>query len=335
MAYTSGDTILDDHYNIFVQGGASAVDHNTANVNTVWGSGTGDKGYGQSGTLATVSAGSTITATQWVNLLNRVSSLANHQGTTITSISNPTTGDTISAYTALSGNISSVFTNRLNCAASGSDITAGGTSSGTNTWRDLQTTTFTVSFASANAARYYFNAGGRIALSFSRSGGTVSSKNTGWTNLCTACGTLYFSGGSGTATIAGGSYTGTNKSGGSGSTTTLATTTGWYDLTTSYVEVFKQYDSTYLYTANYIKVEVARNATSTQYLVKVSFVDAADSTGWADGTFNDGGAQLDETIDGTLTATMTLKPPATTYLSSASWGTPTMSATAMGGDTYV
>jgi hypothetical protein len=148
MAYASGDTILDDHYNIFVQGGASAVDNNTANVNTIWGTGTGDKGYGASGTLATVSAGSTITATQWVNLLNRVSSIANHQGTSITAISNPTTGDTISAYTALSGNISSIFTNRLNCAASGTDATT--TSSGINTWRDLQTTTFTVSFSSAN-----------------------------------------------------------------------------------------------------------------------------------------------------------------------------------------
>jgi hypothetical protein len=333
MAYASGDTILDDHYNIFVQGGASAVDNNTANVNTIWGTGTGDKGYGASGTLATVSAGTTITATQWVNLLNRVSSIANHQGTSITAISNPTTGDTISAYTALSGNISSIFTNRLNCAASGTDATT--TSSGTNTWRDLQTTTFTVSFSSANQARYFFNAGGRLALTFSRSGGTASSKNTGWTNLCTACGTIYLTGGSGTATIAGGSYTGTNKLGGSGSTSTLATTTGWYDLTTSYVEVFKQYDSTYLYTANYIKVEVARNATSTQYLVKVSFVDAADSTGWADGTFNDGGAQLDETVDGTLSAVMTVKPPATTYIGSATWGTVSVSNTAMGGDTYV
>ena len=335
MAYASGDTILDDHYNTFVRGGASAVDHNTANVNTVWGTAaTGDKGYGQSGDLSAVSAGTTITATQWVNLLNRVSTIANHQGTSITAISNPTTGDTISAYTALSGNISSIFTNRLNCAASGSDITAGGAISGTNTWRDLQTTTITVDFDTNAKARYFFNAGGRIALSFSRTGGTASSKNTGWSNLCTACGTIYFSGGSGSATIAGGTYTGTNKSGGSGSTTTLSTTSGWYDLTTSFVEVFKQYDSTYLYTANYIKVEVkADAATPTQYQFKVSFVDAADTTGWADGTINDGGAELDETVDGTLAATCVVKPPATTYLS-ASWGTPTISGTAMGGDTY-
>ena len=111
MAYQSGDSILDDHYNIFVQGGASSVDHNTANVNTLWGAGTSDKGYGETGsTLSTVSAGSTITATQWANLLNRCTALANHQGTTLTSITTPSTGDTISAYTALSTNISTLTT---------------------------------------------------------------------------------------------------------------------------------------------------------------------------------------------------------------------------------
>ena len=51
MAYTSGDTILDDHYNGFV-----------TSVNALWGTGTGDKGYGQGTTVSSVSAGNTITA---------------------------------------------------------------------------------------------------------------------------------------------------------------------------------------------------------------------------------------------------------------------------------
>lgn len=324
MAYQSGDTILDDHYNVFVQGGASAVDHNTANLNTIFSTGTGDKGYGGSA-LSTVSAGSTITATQWVNLLNRLSAVASHQGSTITSISNPATGDTISAYTALSGNISTVFSNRLNCAASGT--TSSTTSSGTNTWRDKQTTTFTVTFASANQARYFFNAGGRLSLTHSRSGGTSSGKNTGWTNLCSACGTLYMSGGSGTATIAGGSYTGSNKSGGSG-TATVDTTRGWYDLTTTATQNFIQYDATYLYTANYIQVQVSRNSASTVFYVTVNYIDNADSSNWGES------AELDETVDGTLTATLGVIPPATTHIGSATWGTVSVSASAMGGDTY-
>ena len=62
MAYTSGDTILDDHYNDFA-----------TSVNAIWGSGSGDKGYGQTNTVSSVSAGSTITASQWTTLLSTVS----------------------------------------------------------------------------------------------------------------------------------------------------------------------------------------------------------------------------------------------------------------------
>lgn len=324
MAYSAGDNILDDHYNIFVQGGAAAVDHNTANVNTVWGTAaTDDKGYGQSGNLSTVSAGSTITATQWVSLLNRVSTIANHQGSSITAITNPTTGDTIAAYTALSTNISTIFNNRRNAAANGTDITSGGTVSGTNTWYTQQQTVYTVTFSSETAARYFFNAGGRIGLSFSRSGGTANSKNTGWSNLCTAAGTVYFTGGSGDATIAGTTYSGTDKVGGSG-TATVADNTGWFDYTGTYVEIFKQYDATYLYTANYLKVEAYKSGATIYY--RVTLVDdAADTT-----TFPDGASSTADKVDGTLTATMVIKPPSTTYITNT-WGTPTMSGTAWSG----
>jgi hypothetical protein len=312
MAYQSGDTILDDHYNGFA-----------SSINTIMGTGSGDSGYGQS-TVSSVSAGSTITATQWVNLLNKISTAASHQGSSITSITNPTTGDTISAYTALSGNITTVTNNRRNAAATGtSSATA---SSGTNTWRDKQTTTFTVQFASANAARYFWNAGGLVSLSFSRSGGTSSSKNTAWTALCSAAGTVYISGGSGNATIGGTTYSGTDKIGGSGSAT-VNDNYGWYDLTTSAVQNFKQNDATYLYTANYIQTQVRRDSGSDALLVTVNFIDAADSSNWGES------ALRDETVNGTLTATLNVIKPSTTHLSDAV-GTVTVTKTAMGGDTY-
>ena len=69
MAYTSGDTILATHYNSFV-----------SDFNTNWGTGSGDQGYGQSNTLSTVSAGDTVTATQWSTLLARETTAATHQG---------------------------------------------------------------------------------------------------------------------------------------------------------------------------------------------------------------------------------------------------------------
>ncbi len=57
MAYQTGDSILDDHYNAFA-----------TSVNAVWGTGTGDAGYGQGTTVSAVSAGSAVAAAQWVTL---------------------------------------------------------------------------------------------------------------------------------------------------------------------------------------------------------------------------------------------------------------------------
>ena len=97
MAYATGDTILDTHYNDFA-----------TSVNALWGTGTGDRGYGESTTVSTVSDGTTITAAQWTTLLARITSMASHQGSSITSISNPSAGDTIEAYTALSTKIGTI-----------------------------------------------------------------------------------------------------------------------------------------------------------------------------------------------------------------------------------
>jgi len=154
MAYSSGSVILDDDYNIFATGNAAGSgDNSVANLNTVWGAGTGDKGYGQSDTVSAVAAGSTITATQWATLLTRIASAANHQGTSITAISNPSAGDTISAYAALSSNITAITNSRLDAAGSGSDLTTNGTTTTSSTWDVRATTTKTVTFADAASLR--------------------------------------------------------------------------------------------------------------------------------------------------------------------------------------
>ncbi|SVD29007.1 uncharacterized protein METZ01_LOCUS381861, partial [marine metagenome] len=97
MAYTSGDTILASHYNGFA-----------GDFNAQWGTGSGDQGWGQSNTVATVSIGDTVTATQWATLLARIVSAAAHEGSSITSITSPSAGDIVSAFAALAGNITTV-----------------------------------------------------------------------------------------------------------------------------------------------------------------------------------------------------------------------------------
>lgn len=320
MAYSSGSVILDDDYNIFATGNAAGTgDNNTANINTVWGAGTGDKGYGQTDTVSAVAAGSTITATQWATLLTRMTSLANHQGTSITSISNPATGDTIEAYAALSSNITSLYNSRLNASANGTDITANGTTTTTSTWDVRATTTKTVTFGSTDEMRYFFNAGGMIRMSFSLTGGS-DSKSTEWADLLSQTGTIVVTGQAASKTIAAVAYTGTTKVGGLGTPTTLATGTGAQDYTGTPVTIFKQFADTAPYTGNYIQIDASISGAVITF--SVTLEDAAADTIAPDGS---GSGDALDVVDGTLTMTTVVRPPETTYLTST-WGTPAMNA---------
>ena len=300
MAYTAGNTILDDEYNNFA-----------GTVNDTLGAGAGDDGYGQA-TIATVAAGAVISAAQWATMLNKITSMANHQSTSITAITNPVASDPIAAIAALNGNINLVTgTNRRNAAAVGTAITAGGVSSSAAVWNGTVNTTQTITFASAEHKRFFFNAGGRITISYSRSGGSATNKNTGWTALCTAAGTINLTGASAAKTIAGVSYTGTSKKGGSGATNVLLTATGEEDLTGANTLIFRQYDATAQYTANRIDLFAFDSATTVGFLS--AFVDDAN-------------ANTDENVDGTLTCTVTVIPPSTANLANT-WGTPTIATT--------
>jgi hypothetical protein len=320
MTYSQGSLIVATDYNGF------ANDTAGANVNGIWATGTTDAGYGQSA-LGTVSATNTITATQWASLVNTISSIASHQGTTITSRTAPTAGNIINILAALNTDLTNCTTNRGNAVANGTQFT-GWTGTNSNTagksgasWSI--TFTNTVTFASANAARYFFNAGGRIKIDVAKS----STGNTGdpeWNDLATTlCGDIYITGGTSTQTIAGSSYTGTTKTGGTGTPTTLATTTGWYDLTAGAAAtiVYKQFADTAPYTANYIQHSIAKGASS-DTLVITSLWQNTDSDPISGGTASSGA-----TPGTAATTIVTYFPPSSTYLTTAAWGTPTVAAT--------
>ena len=165
MTYTSGGLIQATDYNGFVSTTASA------NVNDVWATGASDKGWGQTG-LTTVSATNTVTATQWASLVNTLASMGSQTATTITSRTAPTAGTVIGILAAVNTDLTNVTTNRNNAAAVGTQYTAWtGTNSKTaatsgNPW--TITFTNTVTFASADAMRYFFNGGGLIKLDVSK-----------------------------------------------------------------------------------------------------------------------------------------------------------------------
>ena len=237
MTYASGSTILAADYN-----GLVGTNPNTASgtLNTVWATGGTTAGYGQTA-LATVSTGDSILASSWANLVNRTASAATHQGTSITSVTAPSTGGVITYLSAIPTNLTTIYTSRLNAATQGSTTSNSVTTA--STWSSAATFTQTVTFANGDAARYFFNSGGQLAMTVSHPNG--SGINLLLNNLCSNVGTVVLSApSSGTATIAGTSYSGVQRVGGGGNAPTVSTNSGYYAWTTSNANVYYQTAST-------------------------------------------------------------------------------------------
>jgi hypothetical protein len=252
--------------------------------------------------------------------------MGSQTGTTITARTAPTAGTVIGILAAVNTDLTNVTTNRNNAVAVGTQYTAWtGTNSKTaatsgNPW--TITFTNTVTFASADAMRYFFNAGGLIKLDVSKTA-TGATGDPEWNDLANVlCGDIYFSGVAASHTIAGVAYTGTTKIGGTGTPNTLSTATGRYALTAGAAAtiIYKQFADTAPYTANFIQHSVALNAAST-ILTFTTLWSASDGDPISGGTASSGATP------GTAPTTIcTYFPPSTTYLT-ASWGTPTVAAT--------
>ena len=331
MTYSSGGLIEATDYNGFVSTSGN-------NINKIWSTGSTDFGYGQT-TIATVSAGGTVTATQWATLVNNLANIGSHTGTTLTSRTAPVAGNTISVLANVATDINSVTGNRGNAVASGTEygVFTGTTSkttatgSGTAAW--TITFTHTLTFASADAARYFFNAGGIVRLQYGKSS-TGTDTDPDWNTFAGQCGVISFTGrvNSAAQTIAGVSYTGTTRTGGGGGTqTTLATTTGFYSLTNgaAATTIFQLNNATSPYSGEYIRTTVALGSSSTVLTFVTTWVSDGSSGAGTSANISGGTAvSSPATSIGAATAPTTLltyRPPSTTYLSAA-WGTPTIAA---------
>jgi hypothetical protein len=319
MAYSKYGKIEATDFNDGIKGASTST--SSSNINTVWSTGNGKNGYGQTA-VASVSSNGKVLASEWAGVISTVASVASHQGTAITAITTPATGSPVVYYDSLPTNITNVYNGRNNASAQGSSSTTNTVNS--STWFNVITFTQTVTFASGDAARYFFNAGGQLALTFTHP--TGSGINGLFNALGTACGTLVISSpNSGTVSIASVGYNGISKVGGSGSTTTLLPNVGYWGMTTTNQEVFKQFGGTFTsgggtYSQNFLSVNVKTNG--------------------AQGSNGDNGSTItittvwDEVPNGLTaqagtTVSLTVRPPSTTYLTSA-WGTPTVSGSVTG-----
>lgn len=287
-------------------------------LNTVWATGGTNAGYGQT-PVANVAVGNTVAASDWASLVNKTANSATHQGTSITSVTAPTSGGVVTYLSAIPTNLTTIYTNRLNAATQGT--TTSNTATYASTWSSAITFTHTVSFANGDAARYFFNSGGQLAITCSHPTGTGI--NLLLNNLASNVGTVVLSSPTtGSITVAGTSYNGVTKIGGGGNAPTISSNTGYYALTTANANVFTQTASTGPagYLSTFVRVIVKSNGTQ--------------------GTNGDAGSIVtiytvwDEVPNG-LTAssgsatTLTVRPPETTYLSN-SWGTISVTGTVSG-----
>jgi hypothetical protein len=284
-------------------------------LNTVWATGGTNAGYGQTA-VANVAVGGSVNASNWASLVNNTANSASHQGTTITSVTAPSVGGAVTYLSAIPTNLTTIYNSRLNAAAQSS--TSANTATYASTWSTGLVFTHTATFANGDAARYFFNSGGQLAITCSHPSGTGI--NLLLSDLATNIGTVVLSApSSGTVTIASTSYNGVTKVGGGGNSPTTSPNTGYYALTTANATVFTQTASTGPsgYLSTFISVIVKSNGTQ--------------------GSNGDAGSVItlytvwDEVPDGLTAAansetTLTLRPPSTTYLANT-WGSVTLSGT--------
>ena len=159
----------------------------------LWGIGFGDRGYGQTApTLSNVTAGNIIAS--WANFQQILSNLATWQNTGTTLLpaaSQFATGADIEAFPA--GQTPSVVdflalldTNRLNYQIANMSLTNNAASSTrASAWGGGNTSItceFSVTFASEDAARFFFNTGGELRIALAHSN-TTTSQNTAWRDI--------------------------------------------------------------------------------------------------------------------------------------------------------
>jgi len=310
MTYAQYGLVQAADYNALT-GGPSSTTANTLNV--TWATGTGNAGYGQTAE-GNVAIGDSVTAGKWANLVNKTSNSATHQGSTISSVSAPVAGGTVTYVSAIPTNLSTIYSNRLNAQTVGS--TTANTATRGTTWNTALTFTHTATFANADAARYFFNAGGSLKITCSHPAGTTI--NLLFNNLASNVGTVALSSPvSGSISVAGTTYNGVTKVGGGGNAPTISTNSGFYALTTANTTLFTQTASTgpAAYLSTFIRVIGAVNSNASPSVVTLYTV-------W------------DEVPDGfTVTSgtatTLTAQAPETTNLANT-WGTITLAGSVTG-----
>ena len=249
MTYASGGLIQASDFNNIVGGSAANV---STQFNTVWATGRQTRGYGQTA-VSNVSVSGTVSATDWATLINRLNSARIHQFGSGSGLSAPTAGNTITFLSTLTSAVSTVYTDALSAGSFGPVSTFATVTKSmvaAPSVGNLQGWTATFTFGSADQARYFFNAGGYVAVqdqTYTNVNGTRRSQSIGNIVSGTTLGTITATGSSGLATNI--------------TVTTNNLTRGYYQVTTSF-QAFNRVTATGYYTGDSLQADVRTNASN-------------------------------------------------------------------------
>ena len=260
-----------------------AVDYNTIRTKIIgiMGTGAGQSGYGQTLLSSSVAFGNTVTKTQWDNLRFDIFNARLHQDGLAPTIVTATSGQPVRYGAGHPNNqyntqADTAIANKFNIGTGQFVIESATSATRSTAWNSSLTATVTVTFATADQARHFFNSGSKIRCASSRTGGTASPQNSSWSNILDTAGTVAF----------GGNTSGLN----------------FYNLTSSY-QTFFNLSSSAPYTANQYRIEVLSNIAdnsvggATVLTFRVTYTDTYTYTGPGSPSFPDN-------VDGTLILTV-------------------------------
>ena len=261
-----------------------AVDYTTIRnkIIGIMGTGAGQSGYGQILLSSGVAIGNTVTKAQWDNLRFDLLNARIHQDGLVPTIVTATQGQPIRYGAGHPNNqyntqADTAITNKFNIGTGQFVIDAATSTTRSTPWNASVSATVTVTFGTADQARYFFNSGSKIRCVSSRTGGTGSPQNSSWSSILDNAGAVEF----------GGNTSGLN----------------FYNLTNSYQNFYLLSASAPYYSGSQYRIEVVSNVAdnsiggATQIIFRVTYTDSYAYTGSGSSSFPDN-------IDGTLTLTV-------------------------------
>ena len=267
MGYVVGEKILDDEYNAFVNNSSAPYGYNT-----IAGDGAGPRGLGQAELPVVVAGTQFINASNWNALFAGMDNIANHTNDSLTARGQVTAGDPIKIKSAVAADLltlaNSVAGGSVNATAltESSELRSAVASARFSATHIVE---HSVTFASGDHLRYFFNAGGKIRIQLTRNangGGSATDKDDSVDELISAMGNFDI-----------GAQVST-RSGSGESLQTNGLANGVDDLGTSYTTLMVLRQSNGTYTSMDLKIEAkidnATYGTGVKVTVKCSVIDA-------------------------------------------------------------